>query len=678
VSAQIHIERNGERFGPYSLEDANSHLASGTLQSTDLAWSDGMQSWVPIGQIPGIIITGGSAAPPPTPAANIACPNCNAEAEPSQVVCMACGTNLKTGAKPRIKKIKTGKKKLLLAAVIAPLLGLAVFWGIKHFSRPSVIETAKSKQQKKLNTSTNHLNKTPSFAAPSYPKLKLVSTLMHSSITIDMKTPDSAMRAHEAGLAGPTFIGWAGNSKVLISDSNTGILSLWDALTGKELYRFIDPTAASAPKQISFSNPSHYVDIEKRGMLFDYLNHHYRPANIAMSPDGTMVAVGGRELIKGTKWLSPKSGMRTLPTANTIVMVWNAHSGRFIGKLDGPAGDMVHPKWSSDSRLLACISTYNTNQPGGFAALVSWNWAREKPHRLPAGGVEAMAEKGKLWIYSFNRDRSHIIGYGFKRFRSFNRNSQRDCFAHSWSPRDYKLYILKNNGIAEIKQLDVKGNIIKSIPLIAQDRGPPLNNNINWSSDGTKIQIGNRIFDTSTGKVINHPFPGVITGTRNSYLTGLLWSPDGTKVATTYSQVLDTKTGKNCFVDAQKNVNSSNVRRQGAHLHPSLKIHPSFSWSPDGTKFIRGDTIYQSDNGEKIHEVPFTYSSVLYIGGREMKPLKYSSYSWSPDGTKIMGSCGLKKEDSEETFRNGTNGLKTPVSTKYTWVSEVWELPLDR
>jgi len=51
---EIHIDRNGERFGPYSLESVNAYLANGTLVPTDLAWQDGMQNWVPLSQIPGI------------------------------------------------------------------------------------------------------------------------------------------------------------------------------------------------------------------------------------------------------------------------------------------------------------------------------------------------------------------------------------------------------------------------------------------------------------------------------------------------------------------------------------------------------------------------------------------------------------------------------------------------
>ena len=48
---QIQIDRNGERYGPYSIEEVNSYLANGTLLPSDNAWHDGMPDWVPIGHI---------------------------------------------------------------------------------------------------------------------------------------------------------------------------------------------------------------------------------------------------------------------------------------------------------------------------------------------------------------------------------------------------------------------------------------------------------------------------------------------------------------------------------------------------------------------------------------------------------------------------------------------------
>ena len=68
---QVHIDRGGERYGPYSIEDINAYLANGTLLPTDLAWQDGMTDWVSISQIPGVVMPKGSAAMPIPPSQSV-------------------------------------------------------------------------------------------------------------------------------------------------------------------------------------------------------------------------------------------------------------------------------------------------------------------------------------------------------------------------------------------------------------------------------------------------------------------------------------------------------------------------------------------------------------------------------------------------------------------------------
>ena len=53
---QIYISRDGEQNGPYSVEDVNTYLTDGTLLPTDLACQEGMDEWVPLGEIPGVIV----------------------------------------------------------------------------------------------------------------------------------------------------------------------------------------------------------------------------------------------------------------------------------------------------------------------------------------------------------------------------------------------------------------------------------------------------------------------------------------------------------------------------------------------------------------------------------------------------------------------------------------------
>ena len=63
---QIFISRNNQRHGPYSLDDIQAYLASGHLHGNDLAWYEGVQGWIPLNQVPGVV-TPQSRVPPPPP-----------------------------------------------------------------------------------------------------------------------------------------------------------------------------------------------------------------------------------------------------------------------------------------------------------------------------------------------------------------------------------------------------------------------------------------------------------------------------------------------------------------------------------------------------------------------------------------------------------------------------------
>jgi hypothetical protein len=56
-----HVSRNGQNYGPYTLEDLQRYVASGNILPTDMAKSDDMPDWVPVSQILGM-----PAAVPPS------------------------------------------------------------------------------------------------------------------------------------------------------------------------------------------------------------------------------------------------------------------------------------------------------------------------------------------------------------------------------------------------------------------------------------------------------------------------------------------------------------------------------------------------------------------------------------------------------------------------------------
>lgn len=65
---EIFVSRDGQQFGPYSLDDVNAYLASGQLSGDDVAWYEGAADWMPLRSIEGITTPRASAPPPPSPA----------------------------------------------------------------------------------------------------------------------------------------------------------------------------------------------------------------------------------------------------------------------------------------------------------------------------------------------------------------------------------------------------------------------------------------------------------------------------------------------------------------------------------------------------------------------------------------------------------------------------------
>jgi hypothetical protein len=57
---QYQISRNGQTYGPYTLDDLRRYLVSGNVLATDLAKNDEMADWVPVSQL-----VAGASAPPP-------------------------------------------------------------------------------------------------------------------------------------------------------------------------------------------------------------------------------------------------------------------------------------------------------------------------------------------------------------------------------------------------------------------------------------------------------------------------------------------------------------------------------------------------------------------------------------------------------------------------------------
>lgn len=55
---QIYIARNGERLGPFPIDEINRQLAAGTISATDQAWYEGAAAWAPLSTLPGVSMPG--------------------------------------------------------------------------------------------------------------------------------------------------------------------------------------------------------------------------------------------------------------------------------------------------------------------------------------------------------------------------------------------------------------------------------------------------------------------------------------------------------------------------------------------------------------------------------------------------------------------------------------------
>jgi hypothetical protein len=63
-----HVSRNGQLYGPYSLDDLRNYVRSGNVLLTDLAKNDAMTDWLPVQQILGTVgVEGFTTGRPSTP-----------------------------------------------------------------------------------------------------------------------------------------------------------------------------------------------------------------------------------------------------------------------------------------------------------------------------------------------------------------------------------------------------------------------------------------------------------------------------------------------------------------------------------------------------------------------------------------------------------------------------------
>ena len=119
----IHVMRDGQQYGPYTLEDLNAHLAAGSLLPSDQAWYEGAPAWMPMNQVPGVVLPGAApVAAVPQMAVPVDPNDPMAAADPAVAAQQAVGSSAAGGSKKKMMII-AGSALAVLAAV-----GITGFW----------------------------------------------------------------------------------------------------------------------------------------------------------------------------------------------------------------------------------------------------------------------------------------------------------------------------------------------------------------------------------------------------------------------------------------------------------------------------------------------------------------------------------------------------------------------
>ena len=105
----ILVHRQGNNFGPFSVDQANLLLREGRLLSQDLAWLEGTPAWVRLAAVPGIVIE-----PPRVPPL----PNLPSPPRPTPAP-----VHPETAGYPLAPGEQTSHRLILVAFLLAFLLG---------------------------------------------------------------------------------------------------------------------------------------------------------------------------------------------------------------------------------------------------------------------------------------------------------------------------------------------------------------------------------------------------------------------------------------------------------------------------------------------------------------------------------------------------------------------------
>jgi outer membrane protein assembly factor BamB len=333
---EIHIQRDGQQMGPYTLEQINECLVQGALLATDSAWHEGLPQWVPLNEIAGVVsdqaVT--STPPPFKPPATMA--------------------PKKTGATIEIPRLWViGAGAVVLAVVV---LVVVVLWGT-FFPHPTIPNSETTQPTQGINQTSKVKIGTPIWEFKTGAAIVFSSPAIGSDGTVYVGSQDGKLYAIN-GKSGVKL--WEFKTTHVVDSSpaigsdgtvyvGAGVLYAINGKSGVKLWEFVTGSAVSSSPAIgsdgtvyvgSYDNKLYAINGKSGVKLWEYVTRGTVESSPAIGSDGT-VYVGSDD--KKLYAINGKSGIK----------LWEFETGGKVVSSPAIGSDGTVYVGSNDNKLYA-------------------------------------------------------------------------------------------------------------------------------------------------------------------------------------------------------------------------------------------------------------------------------------------------------------------------------------
>jgi hypothetical protein len=267
---QVTINRDGQQYGPYPIEDAAAHLATGGLLPTDWAWAEGMTDWAPLGEVVAAMQAPAPVAAPVQPVATqpevqpvaaspaavqpIMAAQPAAAASPAAVQPMAAQPAAAVSP-AAVQPMATQPAAAVSPAAVQPMAAQPV-----AAASPAAVQPMAAQPTAQL-ASPSQLSTTPSLASPSNLNTSPAAAAVPKAEKADSPKP-------QAGSSGSGLKGlFAGNKKLIFAVCGIVISAVLIGmqLTGGDEEINIEKVEVNEPAANTAES-----ELQKLGAQFDY------------------------------------------------------------------------------------------------------------------------------------------------------------------------------------------------------------------------------------------------------------------------------------------------------------------------------------------------------------------------------------------------------------------------